>query len=70
MASVSQLVITNPDINSFAELEALVIEAAKQGEIFLELDIKPDFPDTPRKWVLRLEAAFYRGEQPDKTGAK
>jgi hypothetical protein len=67
MASVSQLVITHPEINSFAELKKLVVELAKSGEIFLEFDIKPDYPDTPRAWAYQLEALFYRGEQTDGT---
>ena len=62
MASVSELVISYPEINSFAELKQLVVELAKSGEIFLEFDIKPDYPDTPRNWAFQLETEFYRGE--------
>ncbi len=65
MASVSELVIAHPEIGSFSEFERLVIEVARQGEIFLEMDIKPDYPDTPRGWNNRLEAAFYRAEHLD-----
>ena len=68
MASVSELVISHPEINSFAELKRLVVELAKSGEIFLEFDIKPDYPDTPRGWAFQLEAIFYRGEHPDEAG--
>lgn len=50
-------------MTSFAELEDLVIEAARQGEIYLYFDIKPEYPDTPRKWETQLELAFYRAER-------
>jgi hypothetical protein len=65
MAAVSDLVLSYPEINSFAEFKRLVIALAKSGEIFLEFDVKPDYPDTPRKWQYQLEAAFYRGEYLD-----
>ncbi len=66
MASVSDLIISHPEINSFEEFEILVIEMAKRGEIFLEMDLKPDFPDTPKDWNHRLEASFYRAEHLDR----
>ena len=66
MAIVSELVIGHPEISSFEDFEKLVIELAKDGEIFLEMDLKPDYPDTPRGWNLRLEAAFYRAEHLDR----
>ena len=28
--------------------------------IVLHMDLKPDYPDTPRDWQNRLELAFYR----------
>ena len=62
MARVSELLIANPKMHSFAELEAAVIEAALSGEIHLYMDIKPEFPDTPRDWEVQLELAFYRAE--------
>ena len=40
------------------ELEELVKEAARQGEIHLSFDLKPEYQDTPRKWQDRLETAF------------
>ncbi len=60
MARVTELLIANPRMRSFEELEAAVVEAAISGEIHLYMDIKPEFPDTPRNWETELELAFYR----------
>ena len=62
MARVSELMIAHPEIASFAELEALVVAAAKAGEFHLYMDVKPEFPDTPRFWEQELEIAFQRAE--------
>lgn len=62
MASISDLIIAHPEVTSFVDLENLVVEAARQGEIHLYFDIKPEYPDTPRKWEQQLELAFYRAE--------
>jgi hypothetical protein len=64
MAFVSELLIANPKMVSFGELEDAVVAAAKAGEIHLYMDIKPEFPDTPRDWEVQLELAFYRAEAP------
>lgn len=61
MARLSDLIISNPDVQSFPELERLVEQAGDRGHMFLEFDIKPDYRDTPRKWEWILEAAFTRG---------
>ena len=62
MARVSELIIANPKMTSFAELEEAVVKAARSGEIHLYMDIKPEFPDTPRHWETELELAFTRAE--------
>ena len=61
MAKLSDLIIGNPDVTSFAELEKLVQHLGGSGEMFMEFDLKPDYRDTPKKWEWRLEAAFTRG---------
>ena len=61
MAKLSDLIIGNPDVTSFKELEQLVQHAGESGQMFLEFDVKPDYRDTPRKWEWTLEAAFTRG---------
>ena len=60
---LSDLIISHPEVNSFDELAELVVEAARQGERFLQFDVKPDYRDTPRNWELKLEAAFYWGDK-------
>ncbi len=70
MVQVSQLVIQNPHVQSFRELEELVRQAARDGEMFLEFDVKPDFQDTPRRnWEIRLETAFYWAGEEGKWGS-
>jgi hypothetical protein len=51
-------------MKTFAELEQKVVKAARDGEIHLYFDIKPEYADTPRKWEQRLELAFYNAESP------
>ena len=31
---------------------------ARKGEIFIRIDLKPPFPDTPENWEDKVEAAF------------
>ncbi len=64
MARISELIISHPEVQSFVGLEQLVVQAARDGEIHLYMDIKPEFPDTPRKWEQQLEIAFYNAESP------
>ncbi len=66
MAQISDLMIGHPEATSFADLEQLVMEAARAGEIHLYFDIKPEYPDTPRQWETRLELAFYNAGRDDK----
>jgi len=65
MAKLSDLIIQNPQVNSFGLLERLVATAAESGQIHLEFDVKPDYRDTPRNWEWRLEAVFSRGTKYD-----
>ncbi len=61
MARLSDIVISNPDVTNFKDLEKLVAQAAQEGTIHLEMDVKPDYFDTPRNWAWSLEGTFYRG---------
>lgn len=64
MAALSDLIISHREITSYFELEKLVEAAGLDGMIVLHMDLKPDFPDTPRDWQKRLELAFYRAGMP------
>jgi len=57
MIYLSELLIQNPDFESFEELVQL-IESKKEGEIHLKIDIKPNYPDTPSNWEDKIEGAF------------
>ena len=66
MAKLSDLIIHNPQVNSFEELERLVAAVADSGQIHLEFDVKPDYRDTPRQWHWRLESVFSQGTKYDR----
>ncbi len=57
MLYLSEILIQNPQLENFGQLEAVVAERAK-GEIFFRMDVKPPFTDTPDNWEDRLEAQF------------
>ena len=61
MLNLSELVIQNPEVDSFQGIVLLVRQRAADGEIFLNFDVKPDYVDTPRNWQWQLETAFNRG---------
>ncbi len=52
--------IANPALDSFEDL-VLVLRTIAEGsdERFFQMDVKPDYGDTPENWEDRLEAAFY-----------
>ncbi|MDH3638427.1 MAG: sulfur relay protein DsrC [Gammaproteobacteria bacterium] len=58
MLWVSELLLQHHDVESFAELAHIVEERAHAGEMFLRMDVKPPFSDTPENWEEQLEAAF------------
>ncbi len=55
---LSNILISNHDLENFQELLELIRVFAQRGERFLQFDVKPEFPDTPEDWEDRLEAAF------------
>jgi hypothetical protein len=55
---LSDVIIQNPQINSFSELEDALRAITSDDMLFLNFDVKPDYRDTPRNWQWRLEAAF------------
>lgn len=58
MLWLSEVMLQNHDIETFGELEKIISEKARSGEIFFRMDLKPTYPDTPEDWEDRLEAAF------------
>ncbi len=63
MVQLSELIIRHPEVQCFDDLVKLVAKTGKEGERFLEFDVKPDYRDTPRQWELKLETAFYWGDK-------
>ena len=57
MLYLSEVLIQNPQLESFEELEKLIKEKSK-SEIFFRIDVKPQYFDTPENWEDRLEAMF------------
>ena len=58
MLYLSQILINNQEVQNFEELQEIIKECARQGEMFLRFDVKPPYPDTPNDWEERLEATF------------
>jgi hypothetical protein len=58
MLWLSEILISHHELDSFEDLVRVVQEAAKGGEIFFRMDVKPPFQDTPEDWEDRLEGAF------------
>lgn len=58
MIYLSELLIQNPQLESFDDLLEVIGQQAQQGAIHLKIDIKPNYPDTPANWEDRIEGAF------------
>jgi hypothetical protein len=58
MLKLSDILIEHQELTSFDELIPWIREAARSGERFFRMDIKPPYPDTPTDWEERLEAIF------------
>lgn len=58
MLMLSEVMIANPELESFEELLPLIRERARHGEMFFRMDVKPPYRDTPENWEDQLEAAF------------
>jgi hypothetical protein len=58
MLKLSEILVSNQDIESFDELVPVIQAVARSGERFFGMDVKPPYPDTPENWEDRLEAAF------------
>ena len=58
MLYLSSVLIDEKDIETFDELLEVIKIRAKDGEIFIKIDLKPPFPDTPENWEEKIESAF------------
>lgn len=58
MLWLSEVLLQGHDLESFEGLTKAIKERARAGEMFLRMDVRPPFPDTPDDWEDRLEAAF------------
>ena len=58
MLWLSEVMLENYDMNTFAELTDKIRDKAAAGELFFRMDVKPTYPDTPDNWEDRLEAVF------------
>jgi hypothetical protein len=59
MLWLSEILLQEHQLDSFAGLIEKVQERARAGEMFFRIDVRPPFQDTPEDWESRLEAAFY-----------
>ena len=60
MLLISEVMITNPEMSSFEDLVlALKVIATVLDERFFQIDVKPDYGDTPENWEDYLGAVFY-----------
>lgn len=58
MTWLSEVLIEEYALASFADLQAAVRQRATEGERFFGFDIKPQFADTPENWESVLESIF------------
>lgn len=58
MFCVSEILLQHQEAECFSDLIELVKEGARKGERFFELDVKPEYGDTPDDWENQLESAF------------
>ena len=58
MLYLSEVLMKNHDLSTFEGLKEVLKGEARQGQMFFEMDVKPDFNDTPTNWQDECEAAF------------
>ncbi len=58
---LSDFMIRNPQVTSFQELLQVIGKQEQHRAVLLEIDLKPEYPDTPRNWAAEVEMAFTWG---------
>ena len=55
MLTLSEILIKEYKMKSYKELKEFIRKKIDEGEMFLSIDIKPSFDDTPDYWETDLE---------------
>jgi len=58
MIYLSDILTQEHELENFQQLLEVVRQKARDGEIHLDVDIKPPFEDVPRDWQNLVEMAF------------
>lgn len=59
MLYLSEILMQHHELDSFEQLLKIIPEVAKEkGEIFMHIDVKPQYADVPANWEDKLEGAF------------
>jgi hypothetical protein len=58
MFYLSDILKTNHEVDNFDGLLEILREKARQGELHMNIDVRPPFQDTPKDWENRCEVVF------------
>ena len=58
MLTISEILIQQHKMKTYKDLKEFISKKIDEGEMFLSLDIKPNFDDTPDYWETELENLF------------
>ncbi|MCB1757135.1 MAG: sulfur relay protein DsrC [Gammaproteobacteria bacterium] len=58
MLKLSDILIEEFELSSYADLKEIIVKRAREGARFLEIDVKPPYKDTPANWEVDLENTF------------
>ena len=58
MIYLSDILTQEHELSCLEDLLEVARQKARDGEIHLDVDIKPPFKDTPRDWQNQVEMAF------------
>lgn len=58
MMYLSDILKQDHELDNFDDLLEVLRERARQGELHMNIDVRPPFQDTPKDWENRVEVAF------------
>ena len=58
MLTISEILIQQYNMKTYKDLKDFISKKIDEGEMFLSLDIKTNFEDTPDYWETDLENLF------------